>query len=61
MNEEPKYRIASIIYFKDDVEMKQVQAWINALKKKGVIEGHDTREYFCEYVSNYGDPCWYIP
>lgn len=57
MPEDPKYKIASLIYFKDDVEMKRVQAWIKALQDKGVIEGHDTREY----ISNYGDPCWYIP
>lgn len=57
MNEKPNYKIASLIYFKDDVEMERVMKWINALKEKGVITGHDTREY----ISDYGDPCWYIP
>ena len=28
MNEGPKYKIASIIYFKDDVEMKRVHKGI---------------------------------
>jgi hypothetical protein len=57
MNEELKYKIASLIIFKDDVEMEQVMKWINVLKERGVIEGHDTREY----ISKYGDPRWYIP
>jgi len=58
MNEDnPHYKIASIIYFKDDVEMARILRWIEALKEKGVIDGHDTREY----ISDYGDPCWYIP
>lgn len=50
-------RVASLIYFADEVERERVERWIAKLKKQGHVVGSVTKEY----DSGYGEPVWYIP
>lgn len=50
-------RVASLIYFADEVTKERVERWIAKLKKQGHVVGSVTEEY----DSGYGEPVWYIP
>jgi len=49
--------IASLIYWNSNVTKEDIEKVIEKLKKRGVIDSSDTREY--DYDS--GSPVWYIP
>lgn len=53
---DPK-KVASLIYFKEGVDIERVKAWIAKLEAAGFVEGSTTREY----QEAFGSPVWYIP
>ena len=50
-------RVASLIYFADNVEKERVLRWIEKLKQQGYVDSHTTKEYDPQY----GDPILYFP
>lgn len=53
---EKRKRVASLIYFADEVDCERVERWIAKLKEQNHVVGSVTREYDPEY----GEPVWYI-
>jgi transcription initiation factor IIE alpha subunit len=49
--------IASLIYWNSNVTKEDIEKVIEKLKKQGMIDNADTREYNYDH----GTPIWYIP
>lgn len=51
-------KIASLIYFDDNINLPEAKEVIAKLKEQGYILNDDTREYDDSHDQS---PCWYIP